>query len=48
MLPDERHRHIVEALRDGGRTVRDLAGSLQVSEATIRRDLERLDRNGDL
>lgn len=48
MLPDERHRQIVEALRGGGRTVRDLAGSLQVSEATIRRDLERLDRNGDL
>ena len=48
VLANERHRQIVESLRDGGRTVRDLAGALQVSEATIRRDLERLDRNGDL
>jgi DeoR/GlpR family transcriptional regulator of sugar metabolism len=48
MLPNDRHRQIVEALRDGGRTVRDLAGSLRVSQATIRRDLARLDRNGDL
>ncbi len=48
MLPTERQRQIVDALRSGGRTVKDLAGSLRVSEATIRRDLELLDRNGDL
>lgn len=48
MLPGERHRKIVEALQEGGQTVRELAGTLRVSEATIRRDLERLDRNGDL
>lgn len=48
MLLNERHQRIVEALRTGGRSVHDLAGALQVSEATIRRDLERLDRNGDL
>lgn len=49
MLLEERHNRIVHAVRvDGASTVRELAESLEVSESTIRRDLEVLDRNGEL
>lgn len=48
MLLAERHRRILTALESGGRTVRDLAGTLEVSESTIRRDLEALGREGRL
>ncbi|GAA2010520.1 DeoR/GlpR transcriptional regulator [Nakamurella flavida] len=48
MLLTERHHRIVESLRHGGLTVRDLATGLQVSESTIRRDLDQLDRAGTL
>lgn len=48
MLLRERHDRILDSLRAGGLTVRDLATTLQVSESTIRRDLERLDRAGAL
>jgi DeoR/GlpR family transcriptional regulator of sugar metabolism len=45
----ERQDRIVSALRSGGAaSVRDLAQSLEVSESTIRRDLDLLDRNGEL
>jgi DeoR/GlpR family transcriptional regulator of sugar metabolism len=45
----ERQDRIVSALRSGGAaSVRDLAQSLAVSESTIRRDLDLLDRNGEL
>jgi DeoR/GlpR family transcriptional regulator of sugar metabolism len=45
----ERQDRIVRALRsDGAASVRDLAQSLEVSESTIRRDLDLLDRNGEL
>jgi DeoR/GlpR family transcriptional regulator of sugar metabolism len=44
-----RQDRIVSALRSGGAaSVRDLAQSLAVSESTIRRDLDILDRNGEL
>lgn len=48
MFPDERHWQIKEALRNGGLTVKQLADRLNVSEATVRRDLELLDRKGEL
>ena len=49
MILRERQDRIVSALRSGGAaSVRDLAQSLQVSESTIRRDLDLLDRNGEL
>lgn len=48
MLLAERHRRILAALEDGGRTVKELSGTLSVSESTIRRDLEALDRAGRL
>ena len=49
MILRERQDRIVSALRSGGAaSVRDLAVSLQVSESTIRRDLDLLDRNGEL
>jgi DeoR/GlpR family transcriptional regulator of sugar metabolism len=45
----ERQDRIVSALRSGGAaSVRQLAQSLAVSESTIRRDLDLLDRNGEL
>jgi DeoR/GlpR family transcriptional regulator of sugar metabolism len=45
----ERQLRIVSALRSGGAaSVSDLARTLQVSESTIRRDLDLLDRNGEL
>ncbi|MET0694243.1 MAG: DeoR/GlpR family DNA-binding transcription regulator [Propionibacteriaceae bacterium] len=49
MILRERQNRIVSALRSGGAaSVRDLAQSLAVSESTIRRDLDVLDRNGEL
>ena len=49
MILRERQDRIVSALRSGGAaSVRDLAQSLEVSESTIRRDLDLLDRNGEL
>lgn len=49
MILRERQQRIIGAVRSGGSaSVRDLARSLQVSESTIRRDLEFLDRNGEL
>jgi len=49
VISRERHNRIVRALRaDGSASVRELATALQVSESTIRRDLEVLDRNGEL
>lgn len=44
MLADERQRLIVETVgRDGSARVRDLARALDVTEETIRRDLEKLE-----
>ncbi|GAA3628251.1 DeoR/GlpR family DNA-binding transcription regulator [Microlunatus ginsengisoli] len=49
MLSSERRNRIVKALRvDGSASVRQLAVTLEVSESTIRRDLQLLDRNGEL
>ncbi len=49
MILRERQDKIVSALRSGGAaSVSELAGRLQVSESTIRRDLDLLDRNGEL
>lgn len=49
MIVHQRQKCIVGALRRGGSaSVRDLAQSFQVSESTIRRDLDLLDRNGEL
>ncbi|MCO8246458.1 HTH-type transcriptional regulator GlpR [Haladaptatus sp. AB643] len=47
MLPDERKREIAEIVtEENGSTVADLAGRLDVSEATIRRDLRDLEDDG--
>lgn len=49
MIVRERRDRIVTALRaNGAASVRELADELDVSEATIRRDLLLLDRNGEL
>jgi len=49
MILRERQNRIINALRtDGAASVRELAETLSVSESTIRRDLEILDRNGEL
>lgn len=49
VLRRERDRQIVSALRaKGAATASELADRLGVSTATIRRDLERLDRGGEL
>lgn len=49
MILRERRDRIVSALRSGGAaSVHDLAQVLEVSESTIRRDLDLLDRNGEL
>lgn len=49
VLRRERDRQIVRALRaSGAATAAELADRLGVSTATIRRDLERLDRDGEL
>ena len=47
MLSEERHRAIVSAIRrSGAATVAALSADLQVSEATIRRDLDVLAEQG--
>lgn len=47
LLADERHREILRRLEAfGAARVTDLARDLEVTEETIRRDLERLDREG--
>lgn len=47
MLPDERRRKVVELITDrGSHTVDELADRFQVSDATIRRDLQELDSQG--
>ncbi|WP_431278650.1 DeoR/GlpR family DNA-binding transcription regulator [Leifsonia poae] len=49
MILRDRQNRIISALRvDGAASVRELAVALDVSESTIRRDLEILDRNGEL
>ncbi|MBB4686027.1 DeoR/GlpR family DNA-binding transcription regulator [Amycolatopsis jiangsuensis] len=49
MILRERQDHIMRALRSSGAaSVRELAEVLSVSESTVRRDLEILDRNGEL
>ncbi|WP_205718438.1 DeoR/GlpR family DNA-binding transcription regulator [Actinomadura sp. WMMA1423] len=49
MTSSMRRAQIVSSLRaKGAASVRELAETLQVSESTIRRDLDVLDRNGEL
>jgi len=49
MILRERQNHILHSIHSGGAaSVHDLALALDVSESTIRRDLEILDRNGEL
>lgn len=49
MLSEDRHERIVAAVRRrGSATVGDLSSALEVSEATIRRDLDQLDAEGAL
>ncbi|MBA3528091.1 MAG: DeoR/GlpR transcriptional regulator [Propionibacteriaceae bacterium] len=49
MILRERQDRIVRALRsDGAASVHELARALKVSASTIRRDLDLLDRNGEL
>src|SRR6478609_7627739 len=49
VISRERQNRIVKALHaDGSASVRQLAVAFEVSESTIRRDLEILDRNGEL
>ncbi|GAA4686241.1 DeoR/GlpR family DNA-binding transcription regulator [Frondihabitans cladoniiphilus] len=49
MILRERQDRIINALRStGAASVRELAEALDVSEATIRRDLQVLDSNGEL
>lgn len=47
LLSEPRRRRILEWIEEeGSARVRDLAGAFEVSEATIRQDLERLEREG--
>ena len=46
LLSPEREERILAALGDGVRTIAELADSLQVSEATVRRDLQSLEDRG--
>ena len=46
LLSPERERLILTALGDGVRTIAELAEELQVSEATVRRDLSSLEGRG--
>jgi DeoR/GlpR family transcriptional regulator of sugar metabolism len=49
VFSQDRHRRIVDAVSArGAASVRSLAEHLEVSESTIRRDLQELDRNGEL
>ena len=44
LLSPEREERILAALGDGVRTIAELAAELQVSEATVRRDLQSLEQ----
>ncbi len=46
LLSPEREALILSALGNGVRTIAELAGELQVSEATVRRDLQSLEDRG--
>ena len=47
MLPDERRNRVLEVVRQRGfASLPDLAGELQVSESTVRRDLDYLEETG--
>ena len=47
LLAEPRRRKILEWLQEeGSARVRDLSGAFEVSEATIRQDLERLEADG--
>ncbi|WP_294480343.1 DeoR/GlpR family DNA-binding transcription regulator [uncultured Victivallis sp.] len=48
LLTPEREALILEALGNGVRTISELAATLQVSEATVRRDLRTLEQRGAL
>lgn len=49
LLAEPRRRKVLEWLQEeGSARVRDLAGAFQVSEATIRQDLERLEGDGHI
>ncbi|ALU41312.1 cytochrome C [Kocuria flava] len=49
MMPDRRRREILDRVRAAGAVrVADLAQELQVSDMTVRRDLDRLARDGEL
>ena len=48
LLTPEREALILEALGNGVRTISELAATLQVSEATVRRDLRTLEQRGEL
>lgn len=49
MITRERRNRILRTIQDeGSASVLDLARALDVSPSTIRRDLEKLDRNGEL
>lgn len=49
LLSEPRRRRILEWIQEeGAARVRDLAGAFQVSEATIRQDLERLEAEGQI
>ena len=49
MLAIERHNKILEILKsDGAAAVSDLSTVLEVTEETVRRDLEKLEKNGEL
>lgn len=48
LLTPEREALILDALGNGVRTISELAAALQVSEATVRRDLRSLEQRGAL
>lgn len=49
LLAEPRRRRILEWIQEeGSARVRDLAAAFQVSEATIRQDLERLEHDGSV
>jgi DeoR/GlpR family transcriptional regulator of sugar metabolism len=49
MTSRSRHTRLLDAVREAGvASVRELARTLGVSESTVRRDLARLDRSGEL
>ena len=48
MLAQERQRHILELIRSGVVTVKELSEKMEVSPMTVRRDLAALERDGML